>query len=112
MGAREIKNGRTRRTEERALVAGWEKTGAPVKGPALHALAVAQDNITWKILAFTAQPVGDPGASARKARARDACVNLIESRYMIVRFAVEGLDEREIVDVFRHVRVLLTNPCT
>src|SRR5207253_7068896 len=87
-----------------------QKAGAPVERAALDALAVAEHDVTGKIPALTSQPVSNPRARARKAGARDARVDLVKRRHMIVRFGVERFDEREIVHVFRHIRILLANP--
>src|SRR5206468_5759864 len=67
-------------------------------------------DVTGKILALASQSVSDPGARTRKTGARDAGVDLVKRRHMIVRFAVERLDEREIVHVLRHVRIFFTYP--
>ena len=79
-----IENGRARRTEEGALVAGRQKTCAPVERTTLHALAVAEHDVTGKVLAFAPQTVGYPRAGARKTRAGDARVDLVKRRHMIV----------------------------
>ena len=110
LGPGEVENGRARRTKQRALITGREKAGAPVERAALDALAVAEHDVTGKIPALTSQPVSNPRARARKAGPRDARVDLVKRRHMIVRFAVERFDEREIVHVFRHVRILFANP--
>src|SRR2546427_4368381 len=107
---REVENRRTGRTEERALVAGREKARAPVERPALHALIVAEHDVTRKVLALTPQTVSDPRAGAGEAGTRNARVDLVERRHVIVRFAVERLDEREIVHMPRHVRIFFTHP--
>src|SRR5437867_11874061 len=49
LGPNEVENGRARRTEKSALVAGREKARAPVERAAFHALIVAQHNIPWKV---------------------------------------------------------------
>src|SRR5438477_5276592 len=84
----EVENRSARRTEERALIAGGQKAGAPIERPALDALIVAEDDIARKVLALASQPIGNPCSRARKTGTRDASVDLIKRVHVIIRFAV------------------------
>jgi len=68
--AGEIQDGRAGRTKERALIAGWQKPGAPIQRTALNALIIAEDNVAGKILALAAKAIRDPRTRAGKSGAR------------------------------------------
>src|SRR5262249_15876847 len=91
-----IQYGGTRRTEERALIAGWEKAGAPAQRSPFDALVIAEHYISREILAFAPEAVGDPGARARKTRPANAGIDLVEGGHVIIRLRVKRFDERKI----------------
>src|SRR5256885_15904247 len=110
LGPDKIQNGRARGTEKRPLIARREKAGAPVQWTTLDAIAVPEHDVAWKVSTFAAQPVSDPRPGAWKSGTADPGVDLVERGHMVVRFGVKRFDEREIVDMFGHVRILFTNP--
>ena len=56
LGPCEIEDRGARRAEQRSLVAGRQKAGAPVERPAFHALVVAEHDVAGQVLALAPRP--------------------------------------------------------
>ncbi len=84
--------------ENRSLVGRRQKAGVPVgwarEGPAAR---VVDDDKARQVLVLAAEPVGHPGTHAWETHQNGSGVPLVVRQHMVVRLALAGVDEGQIV---------------
>src|SRR6266853_1885016 len=108
-GSRQVQNRIALGAEYRALISRRQEAVLPVRRAGIgSAFLVQDDHKTRKVLVLAAQTVGDPGAHAREAHLDRAGVPLVVGYHVIVRKALAGMNECQVVhdraDIWEYFR--------
>src|SRR5260370_31617615 len=110
-GSRQVQNRIGLGSEYRALIRRRQEAVLPVRRAGIgSAFLVQDDHKTRKVLVLAAQAVGDPGARAGEAHLDRAGVPLVVGNHVIVRKALAGMNECQIVHDRADIREYFRDP--